>query len=168
MRSFGIYRGRWLVLMVEDRPGLLLSNAAPPPEGAPGHPFVSLRSTDPFAWSQLEPILDAATSFDDFLARLISQGFDVAARTDFQVADAQRIVDGDQVLGCVWDSPGPIATLEQPPAAGWTESPFVTLTAYPSPRSQQLLELARAAEGVEGFLRSIWAEGLEFRAVADD
>jgi hypothetical protein len=167
VRTVGVYRGRRLVLTVEDRPGLLLSTASPPPDGAPEHPFVNARALDPYSEGELGAALEAADSYDGFLANLIAGGFDVAARTDDEIADAHRIVDGDLVLGCVWDAPGPVATLGEPPESGWPTSAHVTLTAYVPDRAERILHLARDADGVAGFLQGIWADGLELREVAD-
>ena len=66
-----------LVLEVTDRPGVLLSTAAPPPEGAPDHPFVDARAFDPFTEGTLAGILGESSNYQDFLDRLTEAGFRV-------------------------------------------------------------------------------------------
>jgi hypothetical protein len=76
-RSAQVFRADTLVLDVTDEPGVLLSTAAPPPGGAPAHPFVTGRAHDPFSEGELAAILSDSESYDDFLARLVAAGFDV-------------------------------------------------------------------------------------------
>jgi hypothetical protein len=77
VRSAQVFKNGTLVLDVEDRPGVLLSTAAPPPDGAPEHPFVNARAHDPFSEGDLAAILGESSDYADFLGRLIAGGFEV-------------------------------------------------------------------------------------------
>lgn len=77
MRSAKVYRGDTLVLDVEDRPGVLLSTATPPPGGAPEHAFVNARAHDPFTEGELATVLGGSADYTDFLQRLQAAGFTV-------------------------------------------------------------------------------------------
>ncbi|HEY3737244.1 MAG TPA: hypothetical protein VGL26_07345 [Jatrophihabitans sp.] len=76
-RSAQVYREDLLVLEVTDRPGVLLSTAAPPPGGAPAHPFLNAHAFDPFSEGELANIVWASQNYDDVLARLRDAGFSV-------------------------------------------------------------------------------------------
>jgi len=77
MTSAKIYAKSQLVLEVSDGPGVLMSTAAPPPEGAPAHPFVNARAFDPFSEGELAMILGMSENYRDFLDRLVAEGFQV-------------------------------------------------------------------------------------------
>lgn len=79
-RRFRVYRGRELVLELEDRPGPLISKPAPPPR--PGqrpvlHPFLSAVAHSPEHEEGLRAILDASPDLPAFLAGLRRGGFRV-------------------------------------------------------------------------------------------
>ena len=84
------FEGR-LVLVARDTPGTLRSSAPPspgappppPPPDAPGdlpaglHPFLDAQAYDPVTEGRLRALLDASSSFDDYVAALRADGFEV-------------------------------------------------------------------------------------------
>jgi hypothetical protein len=77
-RRFRVLDGATLILELVDQPGPIVSTAHPPP-GAPltQHPFLSASARSPHHEHRLGEILRAASSVDDFLARLRAAGFSV-------------------------------------------------------------------------------------------
>jgi hypothetical protein len=80
-RTVGVYtEDNQRVLTVKDEPGALLSTALPPPTPGwtpPTHPFLSAQAHNPFHEHRLRELLDEATSFEDFLARLAEIGYQI-------------------------------------------------------------------------------------------
>lgn len=77
VRATQVFKNGTLALEVEDQPGVLLSTAAPPPGGAPAHPFVNARAHDPFSEGDLATILAESSDYDDFLRRLEAAGYEL-------------------------------------------------------------------------------------------
>jgi hypothetical protein len=128
-RQIGVYKAGFLVLSVDDRPGHLFSTAAPPPDGAPAHPFVNARAYDPFSEQDLATILAASTDYDSFLYLLIDEGYDLAASGEQQLGSQTRFVADNAAAGCLWTTPGPVAALGPAPDDGWPTA-GVTVTRY--------------------------------------
>jgi hypothetical protein len=94
VRQFAVYADGRLALVIRDNPGTLRSSAgpAPAPAGDPGppgppgttslppgvHPFIDAQAHDPVSEGRLRELLDASSDFDDYLARLVEAGFEVA------------------------------------------------------------------------------------------
>lgn len=84
-RSAQVFSGDQLVLSVSDTPGVLLSTAAPGPDGPPLHPFLTGQAHDPFSEGRLAELLGESGSYPDFLQRLENAGYRVEpgeTRTD--------------------------------------------------------------------------------------
>ena len=75
VRQLHFYKGRLLVLTVEDLPGLLFSTATPSPSGAPSHDFVNARAYDPYSENELGELLRKSGSFDHFVELMIHAGY---------------------------------------------------------------------------------------------
>jgi hypothetical protein len=161
MREVGIYQGSQLVLTVADRPGRLYSTAAPPPDGAPDHPFVDARAYDALSENDLGMLLQQATDYDGFLALLIDAGFDVATVDDIELATASRLVRDGAVVGALWEQPGPVGALGEEPAGGWTTSAVATITAYDDHAPPELEREATAATDVADLRQRLEALGYQ-------
>lgn len=129
--GLAVYRGLRLVLTVEGRPGVLLSTASPPPSGAPTHPFVSARASDPYSEGDLREILDSSASFEEFVLLLVEAGYDVvatAASPPPRLERAGRVRRGDQVVGFVAQVAGALLDIAHPRDVGPARS--VATTTY--------------------------------------
>ncbi len=80
-RRFKVYKGDVLELEIVDRPGLLMSNSAPPPvPGSPPpplHPFLSATAFVATDEGELRKLLDASSSLEEFLGKLRAKGLRV-------------------------------------------------------------------------------------------
>lgn len=81
-RTWRVSRDGRAVLVVTDRPGALVSRAAPPPD--PGqapvtHPFLSASSLDASTEAELRALLDGQPDVESYLAALRRAGFVVEA-----------------------------------------------------------------------------------------
>jgi hypothetical protein len=161
VREVGVYRGSQLVLTVADGPGRLYSTAAPPPEGAPDHPFVDARAYDARSENELGMLLQQAADYDGFLALLIEAGFDIAAVHDIELAPASRLVRGGTVVGALWEQPGPVAALGAEPDGGWSTCTVATITAYDDGALPELVREANAAADVADLRKRLDALGYE-------
>jgi hypothetical protein len=133
IRCFSIYKSQHLVLTVADESGRLFSTAAPPPEGAPAHPFVNARAYDPFSENELGWYLQKSTSFDNFIGQLIQAGYDVASQTGSpptEMTDASRLEDKTGLAGVVWSTGGQFTMLSRQPEPDTYRFAQATLTAY--------------------------------------
>lgn len=75
-QAWKVYDGGKLVLTVFDRPGPLVSTAMPPPGAQPVvHAFLSGTAHSAVHEDQLRKILEASSSFADFIGRLRAAGF---------------------------------------------------------------------------------------------
>ena len=149
-----VFRNGRLVLSVEDRPGVLLSTAAPPPTGAPEHPFVNARAHDPFSEQDLATVLGSAHDYDSFLALLVQSGFDLSPSGELELGGAQRFHAAGEVAGCAWPRPGPIATLGAEPETGWRTAVFA-LTCYAEEVPPGVLEVATSASSLSDLLEGV-------------
>jgi hypothetical protein len=159
VRHFAVYLEGRLVLVVRANPGTLRSSAGPPPGGAPPppppdapgdlppgvHPFIDAQAHDPVTEGRLRKLLDASSDFDDYLARLIGEGFDIASEIVHDLPGGVRLYDGDTLVGAAWPRRGQFTSLRHQPAEG--ELLFDrTVTAYDEERSQALLDALEAGD----------------------
>ena len=76
MRRVEVLRAGRVVLSLVDEPGPITSTAPPPPDGrVVTHPFLSAAARDAASEWELKCLLDASTSFEDYVARLGAAGF---------------------------------------------------------------------------------------------
>lgn len=74
--TWNVYDGEDIVLTVQNRPGVLLSVAHPPPGvPLPEHPFLNGASHSASHEHQLRQLLEASDDMDAFLAALDDAGF---------------------------------------------------------------------------------------------
>jgi hypothetical protein len=178
-RHFAVYTDGRLALVIRDNPGTLRSTAGPPPPagdpgppGPPGttdlppgvHPFIDAEAHDPVSEGRLRELLDASSGFDDYVARLIDAGFDIASGRpweglDHELGRGARLHDGDELAGVVWPRPGQFTTLEHQPDGD--ELVFdATATAYREPAAPRILEALRAGGSFEDLRERLAAAGL--------
>lgn len=78
MRAWSVFDGAELILTLTDEPGPIRSTARLPPGVRPVlHPFLSASAREAGHEHQLKALLDASTSVDDYLSRLVAAGFGV-------------------------------------------------------------------------------------------
>jgi hypothetical protein len=176
VRHFVVYLGEVPVLEVRDNPGTLRSSAAPPPEPDEppppppdepvpgGHPFSDAQAYDPVTEGRLRALLDESSSFDDYLARLLAAGFDIASRQPhepvYDMPEGARLHDGDALVGAVWPRAGQYTSLRRQPAEGELVFDAGTLTAYAEDWAPRLLEALERAEDPRALLERLRGAGL--------
>jgi hypothetical protein len=132
MRAFEIYSGSELVLKIEDKAGRLISMASPPVTGFPEHAFVNGQSFSAIHEGTLKEILDASSSFDEYLTKLISKNYNI--RSHFGVLSLERkwsmrILSADKICGALWPGEGQISGLKNQPKENQLHK-NVSLTIY--------------------------------------
>ena len=180
VRHFAIYADDRLALVVRDNPGTLRSTAGralpagdPGPPGPPGtgglppdaHPFIDAQAYDPAAESGLRELLDASSSFDEYLARLLDAGFDIAScrperGLDYELPDGRRLYDGTELAGACWPTRGQFTTLLRQPAGDELAFDVATATAYGDAAAPRLLEALVASGTFDELLERLAAAGL--------
>jgi hypothetical protein len=77
-RHWRVFDGDLAILELSDRPGPILSTAAPPPGGEPvTHPFLSATALDAAHEDRLHQLLTGSHSVDEFIAALQRAGYRV-------------------------------------------------------------------------------------------
>jgi hypothetical protein len=180
VRHFAVYADGRLALVIRDEPGTLRSTAGPaPPAGDPGppgppgttdlppgvHPFIDAEAYDPVSEGRLRELLDGSASFDDYLARLLADGLDIAScRPEeglaYELPPVTRVYDGDDLAGACWPAPGQFTTLASQPADGELVFEVATATAYREPAAQRILAALRESGGFADLLERLAAAGL--------
>jgi hypothetical protein len=180
VRHFAIYAGDRLALVVRDNPGTLRSTAGPAPAagdpGPPGsprtyrpppgaHPFIDAQAHDPAAECRLRELLDASSSFDDYLARLLDAGFDIAScrperGLEYELPGGRRLYDGTELAGACWPTRGQFTTLRRQPAGDELAFDVATATAYRDAAAPRLLEALVASGTFDELLERLAAAGL--------
>jgi hypothetical protein len=105
-RHYFVFKADRAVLDLREGPGVIRSVAAPPPGWTPpSHPFVDASSLFPETEHRLRELLLASVSFDDLLAKLVADGFDLfPGDADRYGVDrpAERIEHDGKVVGARW------------------------------------------------------------------
>lgn len=161
-RHFKVYKGDRLVLSLEDTRGALSSTAAPPPSGAPTHPFVNARAHDTLTEGDLGEMLRASHSFDDYLARLIAAEHNVFSWNSSSVerlTQPQRIYREAQLVGAVAYTGGQFCALAHQPPYGALTFPHAMLCAYAAPEADALLACLHATETAPALQQALLAAG---------
>ena len=152
------------VLEVECRPGTLHSTAAPP-EGwtPPPHPFIHGVATDPLQEHRLGTLLRESSDALDFLRRAIAAGYEVVSaaigRWDLEGPSHRVLDDAGAALGCVWQVPGPFATLALEAPEHPYLSPYSLVTAYDDASAPMIEADLRAAADATEFVARLGARG---------
>jgi hypothetical protein len=165
-RRFHVYKGPLLVLKLEDRAGTLHSAASPGPEGPPSHPFLHAEALDAVSEDELGRLLRESSSFDDYLANLIANGYDVAPGRTGDYEDRPggvTILDATRTVGVIWPQAGRFATLESPEDE--PDLPF-TLTVYRAEVADDLRQLVQNAADFTTACGALEAAGFRLEPVA--
>jgi len=134
-RSYHVFMGARPALGVVARPGHLYSRAALP-EGmtAPTHPFIDGVSHDPLYEHRLRQLLLASSDFDDFVRRLVDDGFDVASNRGESVwtlrQEPRRLMRSGQVIAAMWPCEGQLSATTWQPEPDVDVYPHALVTAY--------------------------------------
>jgi hypothetical protein len=179
-RQFAVYTEGRLALVISEGPGTLRSSAGPPPPagdpgppGPPGttdlppgvHPFIDAEAHDPVSESRLRELLDASSGFDDYLARLLDAGFDIASYRPeegpaYELPPATRLHDGDGLAGACWPRRGQFTTLEHQPAGDELVFEAATATAYRESAAPAMLDALGGAGTFHELVARLGAAGL--------
>jgi len=181
VRELAVYVDGRLALVARAEPGTLRSTAGPPPgvpgppgpPGPPGadpgpqpglHPFIDAQAHDPVSEGRLRALLDESSDFDDYLARLLGAGFDIASWQPLEAAydlpDGRRLHDGDALVGAVWPRGGQFTSLRHQPVEGERVFEAATLTAYDEDWAPRLLDALEGAEDHGSLLERLREAGL--------
>jgi hypothetical protein len=182
VRELAVYVDGRLALVARAEPGTLRSTAGPPPgvpgppgpPGPPGadpgpqpglHPFIDAQAHDPVSEGRLRGLLDESSGFDDYLARLLGAGFDIASWNELEPAydrpGGRRLRDGDALVGAVWPQGGQFTSLRRQPVAGERVFAAATLTAYEDDWAPRLLDALEGAADHGSLLERLREAGLQ-------
>lgn len=170
LRAFHFYKGRQLVLTVEDHPGVLLSTAPPPPDGAPSHPFVHARAYDPYSEDELGALLQQAQSFDEYLKLLIAAGYNaivVEGSPPIELGVGYRFEDQQGLAGVMWNSPGLFAQLAEPMEVSPVAFEHTTVTVYRTDQVEVILNLLKTTSTFMDFQHQLEANGYRLAPVGE-
>lgn len=152
VRGFWIFAsGEGAVMEIEDRPGNLISMAAPSGPLAT-HPWLHGVSRDPTHEHALRQLVLASADFGDFCHRLIGAGYDLLGSGGelYEIdGPARRIQRGAAVVGALFVGIGPPSTLSWQPPDGELLSGPVAITAYDEGLAEALFASNLDASSVE-------------------
>ena len=164
-RHFAVYKRTGLVLLVEDKPGMLLSSAHPPPEGPPKHPFVNAQALDSRYENELSAILKKAESFDQLISFLIENEYDIRSYDylglPMRLGEGYRISDETGLLAVVWNQKGQFSTLSQQPERNYLIFEHATLTVYDFGRVNLFIELLETTWNFDELLTQLRSKNLK-------
>lgn len=85
-KGWNVYKGGKLVEWIDDKPGLLMSLAAPPPAGTPParSAFLTAHSKDVWEEDPLRRLFEQSKSFAGYVELLRKNGYTVSPATDGQ------------------------------------------------------------------------------------
>lgn len=83
-KGWSVLKDGKVVEWVDDKPGPMISRAAPPPPGTPmkTHPFMTATSKDIMSEGALQKIRERSSSFADYVDALKKSGYEVRPATD--------------------------------------------------------------------------------------
>ncbi len=176
VRRFQVRRAASPALEIAALPGRLHSTARLP-EGwmAPEHPWLDAASQDPRFEHDLRNVLLASRDFDEFLARLVAEGFDLASDhpdTDPRHrAPASRLQhanapDGALPVGAVWAIPGQLAALHWQPEPDACFFSHALVTAYAPAALPDLRAALEGSADFAGLGRALVARGYRLEPAA--
>lgn len=155
-RGFWIFAGKDCVMAIENRPGQLISVAAPGPGGFVEHPWLHGVSRGMEHEHKLRQILLSSSDFDDFVNRLLIAGYDLAndGAEVYDITSApQRFRRDGKLVGAFWGHPGPVATLWWEPADA---PPLHTLvTCYERASAPAILNALAASKDTLSFIEAL-------------
>lgn len=167
VRAYHVFKGYDPVLGLESRPGLLTSMGALP-EGvtSPAHPFIDGVSLSPLFEHALRGLLLKSDNFDDFTARLVVAGYDLAANDGafpFHLPPPRRVrhadAEGGAPVAALWPSEGQLATLAWQPAHGEGVFAHATATAYEAGVYDALHVALRATDDFDSLVQRLELDG---------
>ena len=166
IRIFHIYKGAVLVLIVEDRPGILLSTAMPAPSGPPAHPFIHASALDALSEDELGSLLRQSKDFDSYLNLLIASGYDIMSGdspSDSGKLGGLRIEEDKASVGVIWPGPGQFTTLTWQPLEGQLTFPHATMSVYRQGLADSFLALMQQTLDYEALCEAV--QDQDFRLV---
>jgi hypothetical protein len=164
VRHVAVYQNHQLVLMAEDKPGVILSTAFPSPDGPPKHAFMTAQATWAEAEDELGSLIHSTADFDGFLAALLDHRCDIrsidAGTVPQRLEQGWHICLGDSLIGVVWNAPGQFMTLSQQPMEGHLQSKWASMTVYDEAYQPSLLAAFTKSSNSKALLHKIEELGL--------
>lgn len=164
VRGFFVFAGGHdgrCVLEIDDRPGHLLSVAAP--SGPPAeHPWLHGVSRDPAHEHALRQLVGASDGFLDFCRRLVAAGYDLLGNGGelFEIEGGPRRIERDgEVVGVLFEGVGHPSTLTWQPELGELLAGPTVVTAYREGDAEGLLAAARDADSVAQVVERLASAG---------
>jgi hypothetical protein len=159
VRHFAVYKNSRLVLKAEDKPGILLSTAAPGPEGPAKHAWINAQAYRSTVENELGALLRGSKNFDGFMGALLSNGYDLfsvdAGPLPPSIREGHRIADGNTLIAVVWDHPGQFSTLQQQPEVGSLNSGVASMVVYAAGKGSNFVQLFLRARSYEDLLEGV-------------
>jgi hypothetical protein len=83
-KGWSVLKNGKVVEWIDDKPGPMISRAAPPPPGTPltTNPFMTATSKDIMSEGALQKLRAQSTSFQDYVKKLKNNGYEVRPATD--------------------------------------------------------------------------------------
>eukprot|EP00818_Percolomonas_sp_WS_P002993 CAMPEP_0117446148 /NCGR_PEP_ID=MMETSP0759-20121206/6175_1 /TAXON_ID=63605 /ORGANISM="Percolomonas cosmopolitus, Strain WS" /LENGTH=848 /DNA_ID=CAMNT_0005238373 /DNA_START=36 /DNA_END=2582 /DNA_ORIENTATION=- len=155
-KTFDIYNGCVLVGNILDQPGYVQCMGETVLT-AVAHKLWTYKQYDEHTQSAVMRIMEFSSSFDHFVHRLLSEGFDIAAptsdiRTRSPLGRSWTIYNifTQEKVGALWDYPGTIARMSWVPRARQIDNAF-TLTVYDDTEFLPLFVMFRKCDTIQRF-----------------
>jgi len=142
IRGFFVFSGKRCVMEIEDRPGNLISVAAPSGPLAT-HPWLHAISRDPTHEHRLRGLVAESADFDAFCDRLVAGGYDLLNNAGelFDIESGpHRVTRAGIVVGALFAGAGQFSTLLWQPEDGQLVSAHAVLTVYDRDHAVGLFE----------------------------
>lgn len=172
VRRYQVVRGRLPVLAIEGRKGRLYSLATLP-EGmvAPEHPWLDGVSFDAANEHPLRLVMLASRDFDDFLARLVAAGYDLAADSGAGrrvLPTPQHLFSGTRAVAALWPTSGQLSSLGFQPEGEASTFAHALATAYAPEVMPHLQRALAATTSFEALLAALADSGLTLQPGAPE
>ncbi|MBD2519549.1 hypothetical protein H6G93_32235 [Nostoc sp. FACHB-973] len=170
IRHFAVYKQTRLALLVEDKPGVLISSASPAPGGPLKHPFVNAQAMDSRYENEMGSLLKQSNSFDEFIGLLIKHEYDIRS---FDYLDlpktltaGYRIFAKEKLLAVIWKHRGQFSTLTQQPEKDDLIFDPATLTVYDAAYTNFFLKYLETSSDFEEILQKMKSDRLSIFEIA--
>ncbi|MDZ8189410.1 MAG: hypothetical protein RMX96_31810 [Nostoc sp. ChiSLP02] len=170
IRHFAVYKQTRLVLLAEDKPGVLISSASPAPGGPLQHPFLNAQAMDSRYENEMGSLLRQSSSFDGFINLLIQHDYDIRS---FDYLDlpktltkGYRIFEKEKLLAVIWNHQGQFSTLTQQPKKDELIFKDATLTVYDAAYTNIFLKYLETTADFDGILQKMKSDRLSVVEIA--
>lgn len=172
IRHFAVYKQTRLVLLVEDKPGVLISSASPAPSGPMQHPFVNAQAMDSRYENEMGNLLKQSNSFDEFIGLLVKHEYDIRSFDYLDLpktlTEGYRIFEKEKLLAVIWNHQGQFSTLTEQPKKDYLIFDRATLTVYEPAYTNLFIKYQEIIPDFEGILQKIKSDGFSVFEIAPD